>query len=843
MRTIPSQLSRLLAWAAQAEKSGRIAWSLLLADALLYGLILAFVDGYWLGSGQDWQTAAILAGGVVLFHMVWLGYTRPPQGTTRHLVVKNMAAGSCAILLFPGAFNYLQIDLGRMAFATVVAVGTPLQILLHLAHHHWRRRVVAAPLEPLRWMLLACGGVLLGFPLLTNSKIGSGDAYWYGNMVADFVTQWRAGVFPVFVGQSDFAFNGAVSPVRFAPYLQHVAGILDLLTVHTLSFFGLVNLTLFFSLQAAAFATYASLVAIEKNGRWMACLLALLFVSSPAVLAPVYTGYLFLSICALPYLPLVMLGIWRTFQHQDTSSVCFLAAVLAAAWWCHPPIAFWATVIAGVSQMLRLIREGGNVRVWQGWLAGTALFLALTISVFVSALTLHLPALTAEPLQIVRSLESAYPGALLPVSEGANLLSDYQLGWSLWVILIAGGAITLFRPSAFRLALVLGIGLLLLLLLPIPHVASNLWLLLPQAVCNITFSWPMQRFYVLLAIMAVFLGYTALTAIPNRRLGLHLLVAGLLLVALAWSGSQALPFVRGGSNSTASAAESATSHLPQNRTLTRYAYNPFPVLPSYFSNSYVDPVWENRLLEPETFREIASNYGALAAGTAIIRDEGEVTARRYASRPTFYELFAALPIEPGRHYALRLELAHPELSGSLLITGSTLVSEYYLPDAGFGFALSQPSTAFGALPTSKRFLSLRSSSSQTEKLTVQFSSNSTVEYDIGDFGRFALMEYDPTQLPVVVESWTPYRATVISPAPAWLETPRIFIEGYHAVTNGKNVAIARSPNGLVMLPVGSGKNQVTLTYPGPLSLRLSYFLSLGAWISLIAAGLFRLGRG
>ncbi len=836
-------LAQPFARAAASEKSGRFGWSLLLVDAILYSLVFNVADGYWLNRHLDGATIAILAVGIVIFHLLCLGYSHPRPGATHWYFVKVAVASTCAIAVFPLIFDYLQISLGRIGFSVVLAAGVLPQILLHLAHRHWRQQEVSSPLEPLRWVLLAGSGMWLGFPFLSNSKMGTGDAYWYGSMVADFVTQWRAGVFPVFVGQSDFAFNGAVSPVRLAPYLQHAAGILDLLTLRTLSFFGLVNLTLFISLLTAAFTTYATLVAIEKRGRWTGCLMALLFVSSPAVLSLIYTGDLFLSVCALPYLPLVMYGIWHTFQHRNLRSVCFLAAALAAIWWCHPPIAFWATLIAALSQVLRIATESPSRRVWWHWFAGAALFAALTVGVFVSVLTLHLPALSANPILIVRSLETAFPGALLPVSEGANLLSDYQLGWSLWLLLLLGGSTTLFRPAVFRLSLVIGSGLLLLLLLPIPHVTKPLWFLLPQSVCDLTFVWPMQRFYVLLGIMAVFLGYAGAGAILPQRRGAQLALVGGLLVALVWSASEAGRFLQGGLNSVASADESRVMHLPQNRTLTRYAYNSFPSAPPYFSHGYINPLWENRLLAPGSFREIGSNYQALSDKAMIGHVEGELTARRYGARSSFYELLPALAIEPGRRYALELDFAHPELAGTLLITGPTVTREYYLPDSGVGVGLNRASTAFGALPTGKRSVSLLSNSGELEKLLIQFVPAGALEQDISKFGQFILREYDPARLPVVVETWAPYRAKVISPAPAWLETPRIFIEGYRASANGREVPVARSPDGLVMLLVGAGESHVTLSYPGPLSLRLSYFLSLVAWIGLIVAGIFGRCRG
>ncbi len=47
-------------------------------------------------------------------------------------------------------------------------------------------------------------------------NIGAGDCYCYSLQLADFLTQVRHGVYPVFVGQSEWAFNGNIQTVRTA---------------------------------------------------------------------------------------------------------------------------------------------------------------------------------------------------------------------------------------------------------------------------------------------------------------------------------------------------------------------------------------------------------------------------------------------------------------------------------------------------------------------------------------------------------------------------------------------------------------------------------------------------
>ena len=83
--------------------------------------------------------------------------------------------------------------------------------------------------EMIRWLAVGASATFAVLPFYFSGAVGSGDAHWYTVMLSDFITQLRAGVFPVWVGQSQYAFNGAVSPLRYAPGFQYFGGCLDLL--------------------------------------------------------------------------------------------------------------------------------------------------------------------------------------------------------------------------------------------------------------------------------------------------------------------------------------------------------------------------------------------------------------------------------------------------------------------------------------------------------------------------------------------------------------------------------------------------------------------------------------
>lgn len=692
-------------------------------------------------------------------------------------------------------------------------------------------RPFSALLETLRIALAAAAGAALAGVFATTSWVGSGDAYWYDNMLADFVSQWRAGVFPVFVGQSEFAFNGAVSPVRFAPYFQHLAGLLDLLTGRTLGFYALQNLTLVLSFAGGGVSAYLCCAAILRHRRWTALALAVLYVASPGALALLYTGNLFMSVMTLPYLPLAAYGLWRWWTR--TGEAAWLALPLAAVWWCHPPIALWLTAIIGIFAALRVALSWRDRRLWLAAGAAAGLFILAAGAVFVSVLTLPGPSTPQiDRLSFLGSIEHSVPASFLPVSRTADKISDYQLGWSLWIVAGAAGFQCSFRPRRGSSALLGAVLLLVLFLLPVPGVNRWLWAhCVPQAACDITFGWVVQRLYVILAALVVVAAAAAAAAWPPRS-RIAQIAGGLFFVAaLSWSGLEAAKFERRGAAMVLPDAEAAKTHGASNAYLTRYAFNIFRPVPSYFSHGYVDPWLENRVLAADGRTVLASNSASVHPSGSnpsfLLTAAYDPAGGQAALTPQF-------AISPGLRYAARLELHLPAAPGILLAEGERTRREYFLPDSSFGMFHEQPTHAFGFLPGSGDFFSIWNPGGDTIHLTYQFTDSAPAAIP-ADFGRLYLRPYRVEDLPIRIVSWIPYRArTHLSAAGGWLETPRVYVPGYAATVNGRPARLLRSPDGLVAVALEPGENDVMLSYPGPWVLRVSYYVSLFTWLAAFA---------
>jgi len=99
-----------------------------------------------------------------------------------------------------------------------------------------------------------------------------------------------------------------------------------------------------------------------------------------------------------------------------------------------------------------------------------------------------------------------------------------------------------------------------------------------------------------------------------------------------------------------------------------------------------------------------------------------------------------------------------------------------------------------------------------------------------------LLSYDRGTLPVRVESWIPYRAIVRSPEAAWLETPRVYQNGYRALVNGQPAEVRKSPESLTAVAVPRGESRVELEYIAPTGLRSFFWLSFAAGVVALLAG-------
>jgi len=285
--------------------------------------------------------------------------------------------------------------------------------------------------EALRIVSLAGAMGWASSHLLTMHFAGGLDARWYGYTMIDALEQARHGHWPVFVGQGEFQWNGAIHPIRSAPYLSNLAILLDVLTLRRLTPLGVQHLTLILSLVQAVVLTYILLVRCAPRARWLAWICALAWGLAPMMVAYLVAQEMFMTVMSFGWLPLVYFGNVRMIQRDDRVGQVCLACGLALTWMSHAAVALWATIITAVIQGLRLLLRDFTWPAWRRTLLFGLLFAWLGAYYFCSMAELSL-AKTSDST-------SALAGLFMLIAALAALIRAAVGGtWRWWLVALAG---------------------------------------------------------------------------------------------------------------------------------------------------------------------------------------------------------------------------------------------------------------------------------------------------------------------------------------------------------------------------------------------------------------------
>jgi hypothetical protein len=693
--------------------------------------------------------------------------------------------------------------------------------------------------EAFRIALQAAGALWLMKGFAKTTMQGSGDARWYSLNIADAVTQARAGVFPIWAGQSIYQFNGSISPIRIAPAFQYLGVLLDTLTLRSLGFCSLQNLLILLLGLGAAGTAYFGLRRLMPGMKWPAAGLALLFLSCPGVIGIPYNGDLFMSWTTVPMIPVVWFTTVQSFLNRGKAgTLVVLGAALGVCWWGHAPIAIWSTLVAGAVQLARIALQARKELAWGPLIKAGIVFSAIAAYPIASVLLYPAePGYHADRFQSVsaanidESLIQTFPDSILPVSPIGRSQGDFQLGYALWAVLLFALWSQCRSWTASAAVPLACAAVLAFMLIPIPGLTVVIWKLVPTFARNATGDWPITRFGVLMSGATVFGAAACVSAgfmdSARRRRQLALLVAA----GCAWSLAEGTRF--DAVSSGAEDSKDATDlYRPENVQLSRYSYGFFPhypALPTTFTHGVTDPELENHLLAADLSTSIARNYdSALASGRPV---EASSFGWVPVGHPEHAELGQAIRIEPGISYLLNFAFDHPDaLHGVLQLSGSHLFREYGLPEHG-------GARAFGAGGQHLSELALRTSAGVQEVAVRYYPVDPPApDTPVPPIGSVELLAYDRGSLPVQVDGWVPYRARVRSPADAWLETPRVYQTGYVATVNGQPAPVRESAEALVCVAVPKGDSTVELSYSPPAGMRSLFWLSFLSIITAAAAG-------
>jgi hypothetical protein len=712
----------------------------------------------------------------------------------------------------------------------VILLFLPGAALLRLRQQGWNR------MEALRVGLLTLVCLAISGPFINDGGLGTGEAMNYSLAVADTITQARAGTFPVHVGQSEFAFNGRVHPLRTAVYFTHVPVLLDALTFRQLSFWGLQNLSIALSLWLGVFLMYACLRCSVEQAPWLAFALAALFGLSPGLLAPAYGMDLYMTVTAAPFVVLSIFGATQSFSARTFARYAWMAVGLAGTWLAHPPVAAWTSLactgIVGTSWLSQRPRIGAAINL----LVAAVLGALLSGWAFTAALSLREDIVAASPAaagliseQVAATTKLVGWAGLLPVRSGGAELGDYQLGYAGWVMLFVAALVSLRRGTILVKSMLAVAAFLFVLTLPIPFLHERLWLAMPPIFGLLTNSWPMQRAYLLLATIAMFtfaFGWPHVAPIfasghPRRRQAWAVVAC-----LCVWTTLQGWSFVSRGYHTRNIATGVAAAHRSSNVDLTGVAYAFMPI-PRQFYHGPRDPERELRLLADDAVLPVTLNEpppaGSEGRWTAALRSAGDSAGMRHFE--------TSIVIEPGHRYRLKFTFLTEPLTGVLILKGSHgLYRQYLLPGRSGGLG-------FGMQLGNRQDITLWTDSPETETVSLALALGQDTPLLPDVIATIELSSYDPAALPLSLVSLVPSLIVEADVAEyGWLETPRLFLAGYQATVDGVAVVPRRSGDGLTLVPVSPGRRRIELKYEPPTLLRQSAAITLGGWLLVLGFG-------
>lgn len=335
-------------------------------------------------------------------------------------------------LIAAGLWNWLGLD--RPLSAGRFAYGFALVTLAVAGWRMWRRRgasMRAEPVaEPLRVLLVLAGAGYVMWPMFVDRNLGGTDARWYGYMLKDFIDQWRSGPV-VLIGQGDLAWNGAIHPFRSAPVYMHVAGVWDWLTARALEIPALQHLAAITAALAAAAGIYASGVKLAPRRRWESAGIAVLYVTSPALLMPIYGADAYMTYVAGAAFTWAFHGNARILA--EGRGWLALAAGLSLAWMCHPPTAMQVMLLTVLLQAGGLACGCWGWRDWRKVAVAAAAFALLSLYYFTGMSELP----KSPEFQLRTSLLQVVALVAGWLVAGRVIVMRREWGWALLLVPVA----------------------------------------------------------------------------------------------------------------------------------------------------------------------------------------------------------------------------------------------------------------------------------------------------------------------------------------------------------------------------------------------------------------------
>lgn len=691
--------------------------------------------------------------------------------------------------------------------------------------------------ELLRLILLAITVIYAYSAFFTNHNLGAGpgDAQMYQYQLHDALSQLRQGIFPTYVGQSQFSYFG-ISFMR-SPYYILLGQLLDLTTFHQLSALSIQHLTVLTSALGAAFLSYFLFTNLVPNLRWHALLFALFYITCPGVIGLIYRSDMYFSFMTIPYIPLAIYGLIRTHQKNDREAHFITAGALSLLWLAHPPIAAWVTLMSFFFYFCNFIFNFTSIRNNLVKPAGVfCLTLLLNFWQFASIYSMQLGKFDAYPgtsnkldaVKVIHNIISMdASGAFLPIAWQSKTEVFLQLGYTLWLVLFVSFVSAMRRPINFINVWILTSSLIICLFLyPVPVLNEFFWSLLPGGFLKFN-TWPMQRLYVILASLACFAGMLNLrNSFPKNSQKKITLLLGLLLCA--WNLYEIHYFLNFGKTST---YRNSTWQISENLYFYGYEFSPrYGVIDVAVNETFI-PQLKNTLLDKDQ-KPLANFSNEQTVLSACLKKSHAEMPEIKITRPNLIlptlfinrqpepflniktiednpYLFFCLEIELSKKNSLSMEAIDAEYvayANTMNINGNkkkkTMLLPIYHPK--FQKQIYHP---------------------LNDGITLYLKGKANII-------SYGLISYDLNNLPIHIQSFTPYLAFIKTKSErTYLDTGKIYYPGYKAYVNGKEVSVLKTQNKTVMIPLDNkGRQHIKLLYEGTPLMQAAFYFSGVIWI-------------
>ena len=652
-------------------------------------------------------------------------------------------------------------------------------------------------------------------------------------MAHDAIIQIRNGFFPTYLGQSIYSPDGALS-VR-APYYPLLVQFIDIITIRSLNPLTIQHATILFTAIFSVFSAYYLIKNLAPTLTWAATFLALIYVTSPGVMSLIYLMDMYLSFLTTPFVFLIVYSLARINRKNDTKAFILLSVGISFVWMAHPPIALWTTFIAIIFIILNIFNSKLIIK---NYTVLIILLIGLNLWQFFSIFTLgHEPNTTSWGLNphlaqlVISELSKGIPDVFLPLSVGKKELHFLQLGYALWAVIIlsvltAVKSITNIRLIWFFLGL---ISIIILLLFPFNRIGFFLWEIMPPFVHELTRIWPNQRFYLIIAALATITGALSLQKINEENLIKFKKFIPLLLIFLTvWNINELRFFVNNG-NKIKSANESIANPSDSWSKSDRIDFFGWALDNKYLQNreNGGQPVSFDTQIYDTELNKNADYDNLQIVMNRCFNNPISIDKENISLKPTEPKIIEKLSLHSSNYYMICADIEYG---------GGNIYFQLLDSDAREAAALLINSNAEQVNNKKKiaiPFYFSNSTENESKEFILRMYSHQKPNINIEKLG---IIKYDPKNLPIRIESYTPYRSSVNlkSDNSEFMEVMKVYLPGYIAKVNGQVVSIIRSKSNTILIPLNNtGKTIVELSYTGTSEMKIAFIISLTLWILVI----------